>query len=74
MVRVADVAAHRQAEQFAAKVVLEPSPDDLLAIVEIFRTDEADNCIDQQGLEVSRDAISPRLHRLLIDAKMRVRG
>ena len=37
VVGVADVDAHRQAEQLAAEVVLEPGADDLLAVVEVLR-------------------------------------
>src|SRR5712671_7337737 len=36
MVGVTDVDAKRQAEQFSAKMVLEPGADDFLAVIEIF--------------------------------------
>src|SRR5690606_25803690 len=36
VVRVADVAPHRYAEQLAAEVILEARADDLLSVVEIF--------------------------------------
>ena len=74
MVRVADIATHRHAEQLAAKVILKPGADDLLAVVEIFGADEADHRIDEQRLEFSRNRIGARLERLLIDAVMRVGG
>jgi hypothetical protein len=50
VVGVADVAAHRHAEQLAAEVVFEPGADDLLAVVQVFRADEADHRVDQQRL------------------------
>jgi hypothetical protein len=49
VVGVADVAAHGQAQQLAAEVVLQPGADDLLAVVEVFRPDEADHRVHQQG-------------------------
>ena len=73
VVRVADVAAHRQAEQLAAEMVLKPGADDLLAVVEIFGPDEADDRVHQQRLELARDGIGAGFERLLIDAVMRVR-
>ena len=51
MVGVADVAAHRHAHQLAAEMVLEAGADDLLAVIEIFRADEADDRVDQQRLD-----------------------
>ena len=74
MIGVADIASHRQAEQLAAEMVLEPSPDDFLAVIEIFRTYEADDSVDEQRLEPPRDGIGARFHRLLVDAEMRFGG
>ena len=73
MVGVADVDTHRQAEQLAAEMILEAGADDLLAVEEIFRTDETDDRVDEQRLEVPRDGVGARLHRLLVDAVMGVR-
>ena len=54
-------------------MILEAGSDDLLAIEEIFRADEADDGIDQQRLEQPRDAIGAGFQRLLIAAVMRAR-
>ena len=45
----------------------------LLAVVQILRTDESDHRIHQQRLVPPRDRVSPRFAGLLIDAVMRVR-
>ena len=74
MVGVADVDTHRQAEQLAAEMIFKPGASDLLAVEQIFRTDEADDGVDEQRLEVPRDGVGARLHRLLVDAVMRVGG
>ena len=73
MVRVADVAAHRQAEQLAAEVILETGADDLLAVVQVLGADEAHDGVDQQRGEPPCDRVGPRLERLLVAAAMRVR-
>jgi hypothetical protein len=58
VVGVADVHAHRQAEQLAAEVVLQAAPDHLLAVVEVLRADEADHGVDQQRAgEAARGAV-----------------
>ena len=61
VVGVADVAAHRQAEQLAAEVVLQPGADDLLAVVEVLGADEADDGVDQQRPVAPRDRVGARL-------------
>ena len=70
MVRVANVAAERQAEQFAAEMIFKAGADDLLAVVEIFRADKADDCVDEQRLVMPRQRISAGLAGLLIDAEI----
>ena len=72
MVGVTDVHAERHAEQLAAEMVLEPGTDDLLAVIEIFRADETDHAIDQQGIESARDRVGARFAGLLVDAVMGV--
>ncbi len=47
VVGIADVAADRQAHQLAAEMILQPGANNLLAVVEILRTDKADHGIDQ---------------------------
>ena len=70
VVGVADVAAHRQAHQLAAEVILEAGADDLLAVVEILGADEADDGVDEQRLELARDGVGACFERLLVDAVM----
>ncbi len=70
MVGVADVAAERHAHEFAAEMVLEAGADDLLAVIEIFRADEADDGVDQQRLVGAGDCVGAGLQRLLVDAMM----
>ncbi len=74
VVGVADVAAHGQAEQFAAEVVFEAGAHDLLAVVQILGSDEADHRVHQHGLEVARDGVGAGLAGLLVDAVMGVGG
>ena len=74
VIGVADVAAHRQAEQLAAEMIFESGADDLLAIVQILRADKADHGIHQQRLELARDRVGARFAGLLIDAVMRIGG
>src|ERR1700755_3407952 len=51
-------------------MVLEPGADDFLAVIEIFRADEADHAVDQQRLESAGDCIGAGLAGLLVDAVM----
>ena len=74
VIRVADVAAHRQAEQFAHEMIFEAGANDLPLVVEIFRADEADDAIHQKRIEASRDAIGAGFQRELIDSVMRFGG
>ena len=74
VVGVADVAAHRQAEQLAHEVIFQAGADDLPFVVEIFRPDEADDAVDQERVERARHAVGARLQRQLIDAVMRLGG
>ena len=55
-------------------MILQAGADDLLAVVEIFRPDEADHGVDQQRPEAARHRIGARLQRLLVDAVMRAGG
>src|SRR5262249_39018842 len=63
-----------QAEELAAEMILEPGADDLLAVVEIFRPDEAHHGVDQERRERARHGVGARLERLLVDAVMRAGG
>jgi hypothetical protein len=49
-------------------VIFQPGANNLLAVVEILRTDKADHRIDQQRFKVAGDGVGPRLAGLLIDA------
>src|SRR6516165_5752265 len=55
-------------------MILEPGADDLLAVVEIFRADEADHGVDEERRERARHRVGARLERLLVDAVMRAGG
>ncbi|MNL38327.1 hypothetical protein D3C87_1605300 [compost metagenome] len=72
MVGVADVTAHRHAEQLAAEVVFEAGADDLLAVVEVFRADEAYDGVHQKRVEMSRYCVSSGFAGLLVDAMVGV--
>ena len=72
VIGVADVAADRQSEKFAAKVVLESRANNLLAVVKILWANEANDCIDEQRRKLRRYPVSARFESLLIDAMMRV--
>ena len=67
MVGVTNVDAERQAEQLSAKMVLEPGADDFLAVIEIFRADEADHAVDQKRIEGARHRVGAGLQSLLVD-------
>ena len=68
VVCVANVATHRQLQKLAHEVILQAGPDDLPFIVEIFRSDEADDAVDQERLESSGDSIGASFQGKLIDA------
>src|SRR3974390_1253267 len=53
-------------------MVLEAGANDLLAVVEVLRADEADHSIDQQRIEGPPTRVGPRLASLLIDAAIRI--
>src|SRR6516162_1790353 len=74
VIGVADVAAHGQAEELAAEMILEPGADDLLAVVEMFRPDEAHDGVDEERRERARHRVGAGLERLLVDAVVRAGG
>ena len=74
MVGVADVDAHRHAQQLAAEMIFQSGADDLLAVIKIFRADEADHGVDQQRRKGPGNGIGAGLDGLLIDAVMGVGG
>ena len=74
VVGVADVAAHGQAEQLAAEVIFEAGAEDLLAVVEVLGADEADDGVDEHGLEAAGDGVGAGFAGLLVDAVMGVGG
>ena len=57
MVGVADVHPHRQAQQLAAEMILQRRAQDLLAVVQILRTDEADDRVHQKRIELARHGV-----------------
>jgi hypothetical protein len=70
VVGVADVAAHGQSQQLAHEVILQPGPDDLPFVEQVFRPDEADDRVDEEGVERSGYAVGAGFERELIDAVM----
>ena len=68
MVGIADVDAHRHAEQLAAEMIFETGADDLLAVIEIFRADESDDGVDEERAELARHGVGAALDRLLVAA------
>ena len=72
VIGVTHIAAHGQAQQLAAKMILQSGADNLLAVVQILRTDEAHDGIHQHRIETPRHRIGAGLQRLLIHAVMRV--
>lgn len=67
VVGVADVAAHGEAEEFAAEVVFEAGAEDLLAVVEILGTDETDDGVDEHWVEVAGYGVGAGFEGLLVD-------
>src|SRR6516164_1221297 len=55
-------------------MILKPGADDLLAVEEIFRADEADYRVDEERRERARHRVGARLERLLVDAVVRAGG
>ena len=51
VIGVANVAAHGQAEQLAAEMIFEAGANDLLAVEEILRADETDDCSSPAAVE-----------------------
>src|SRR3984957_4893084 len=68
MVRVANIAAHREAKQFAHEMIFEPSANDLAFVVEIFWADEADDAVNQEWAEHARYSIRSRFEGYLVHA------
>ena len=74
VVGVTDIAAHGQTEEFAAEVIFKTGTDDLLAVVEILRSDEPDDGVDEKRVELACHGIAAGFAGLLIHAMMGVRG
>src|SRR5437764_13376869 len=55
-------------------MVFQSGADDLLAVVQVVGTDEADDRVDQQRTVAPRDGVGARFAGLLVDAVMRVGG
>jgi len=68
VVGVADIATHGQAEKLAAEVIFEAGASDLLAVVQVFRADEADDGVDQHWLKGASDGVGTGFEGLLVDA------
>src|SRR5438874_1020382 len=55
-------------------MILQPRADDLPLVVQILRTDEADDAVDEKRLEDPCDPVGSCFERQLIDAVMRFGG
>jgi len=66
VVGVADVAAHGEAEEFAAEVVFEAGAEDLFAVVEVLGADEAYDGVDEHGVEVAGYGVGAGFEGLLV--------
>src|SRR2546422_10854180 len=51
VIGIANVAAHRETEELAAKMVLQPGADDLLCVSKIFRADKTHDGVYEQRRE-----------------------
>jgi hypothetical protein len=71
VIGVADVAAHRQAQQLAAEVVFQAGTDDLLAVVEVLGADKTDHGVDQKRFEMAGHRVGAGLAGLLVEAMVR---
>ena len=74
MIGVAGVAAHGHAGQLAHKVILQTGADDLPRVVEVFRANEANHRVDQEGLIALGKAVAAGLHGHLVGAVMGLGG
>jgi hypothetical protein len=74
VVRVAGVAAHRDAGELAHEVVLEPGAGDLDRVVEVLGADEPDHGVDLVGVVALGEAVVAGLHDQLVGVVVRVGG
>src|SRR5215469_2930617 len=74
MIRVTNVAAHRQTEQLAHEVIFQTGTDYLAFVVEVFRADKSNHTVHQERLEYTRQTIRSRLQGHLVDAMMSFGG
>lgn len=71
MVRVTDVHAHRDEVHLAHEMILESCTDDLLVVVQVFRSDEPDDRVDDERIIVPGKTVVSRFKCHLIDIMMR---
>ena len=60
VVRVADIAAHRESQEFAHEMIFEAGANDLPFVVKIFRPDEAYDAVHQERMEHASHTVSAR--------------
>lgn len=70
VIGVAHVAAEWHSQQLAAKMILQPGPNNLLAIKQVLRPDKANHRVGEQRLEFARDCRGTGFAGLLIDAEV----
>ena len=73
VIRVADIAAHRQSQQLAHEMIFQAGANDLPLVVKIFRPDKSHDAVHEERMEHAGHAIGARFERKLIDSVMRFR-
>ena len=68
VIGVTHIHAHRQTEQLANEVILQPSAGNLPLVREVLRADEPDHRVHQERVESARDGVRAGFERELIDA------
>ena len=68
MIGVANITPHGQAVQMAAKVILQRRSRQLLAVIDVFRSDKAHYRVHQVRGEMPRQSVAPAFHSHLVSA------
>src|SRR5580704_13139744 len=74
MICIANITAHRQAEELAHEVIFEARANDLPFVVEVLGADETDDTVYEKWIEASREAVSSRFQSELIHFVVRLCG
>src|ERR1044071_2039359 len=74
MVCVANIAAHRQPQQFAHKVIFQAGANDLPFIAQVFRPDKTDHTVYQEWIESTGDTVGACFQSQLINPMVSFSG